>query len=637
MLDFLRKRTRSWVIKFLLGMIVVVFILWGVGSFIKEPGGEVVVTINGEPVSRSEFDVQYQRVMDFYRDLLKGNLTPETLKNMNLKGALLEELIQKHLLLQEARRLGIEVTDNDLMEAIAHAPEFQINGRFVKERYLQLLSSKNMSPGQFETEQRDQLTIQRLYDMIQDSIHVTEPEARDRYRLERDKIDLYFVRLSARDFAQDARVTEDEIKNYYNRNRETFKEPLRIQVEYLSYPFDRFSSQVQVTEKEIEEFYRSYRGTRFREPKAVRLRHILFRAPPEGDVTAREKARLKAEEALREARAGKDFARLAQQYSEDSGAGARTDAQWFTQGQLQPELEKAAFALKKGAVSDVLETPEGYYILKAEDSRDEKTKSLQEAKEEIVRAITTDKGKNEAGKAADADREKIRSGMDLSLAARERGIPYKVSPFFSRSESLPGAELSEEFIKAAYSLEPRGVSSPIEGPRSYYLLKVKQTKEPFIRPLEDARSEIEKGLRDTKALELATKKANELLDQLKKGKDIKELASELGLLLEETGSFFRSDPEIPKVGALQETKPGGMAISPLHPFSDRVFSQKGGNVYIFAFKEDYGADMELFEKQKDQLQQKMLAEKKQKALQRFVESLKTRARIEIQPKLLEES
>ncbi len=636
MLDFLRKRTRSWVIKFLLGMIVIVFVLWGVGSFMKEPGGESVISVNGESISRTEFEIQYQRLVDFYRELFKGNLTPETLKNLNLRGALLEELIQRRLLLQEAHRLGIGVSDKDLMDAIARTPEFQIDGRFAKERYLQMLSSKNLTPGQFETEQREDLIIQRLYDLIQDSIHVTEAEVRDRYRLEKEKINLYFVRLSAKDFVQQTQVTEDEIKKYYERNKEAFKEPLRIQVEYLSYPFDQFSSQVQVSEKEIEQYYKT-NADRFREPKAVRLRHILFRLPPEADISLKEKVRLKAQEVLRDARAGKDFAHLAQQYSDDSGSGAGGEAQWFTQGQLLPELEKAAFSLKKGEISDVVETPAGYYILKAEDTREEKTKSLQEAKEEIVRAIKEEKGKNEAGKAVDADREKALSGIDFPFLAKQRGIPDKITPFFSRSESVPGVEVSEEFIKAAYSLDSKDISFPIEGPHAYYLLKIKQTKEPFIHPLNDVRSEIEKRLRETKAFELATQQANKLLDQLKKEKDIKKIASEHGLSVEETGWFFRSDSQIPKVGVLQEVKPAGMTISSLHPFPDRIFTQKGGTVYLFAYKEGQEADMGLFEKEKEQLRQKILAEKKQKVLQRFVESLKARASIKVQPKLLEES
>jgi hypothetical protein len=107
---------------------------------------------------------------------------------------------------------------------------------------------------------------------------------------------------------QQAKVTEEDIKEYYERNKEALREPLRIQVEYLTYPFTHFSSKAQVSQKEIEEFYNITRNSRFHEPKAVKLQHYFSRAPTtESSEEKREKARLKAEGVLSEARGGKDF------------------------------------------------------------------------------------------------------------------------------------------------------------------------------------------------------------------------------------------------------------------------------------------------------------------------------------------
>ncbi|MFQ5903559.1 MAG: SurA N-terminal domain-containing protein, partial [Candidatus Binatia bacterium] len=184
MLDVLRKRKRSWVIVFLVGIIVVVFTLfYGVGPNVNEPRLESVAEVNGEVIGQREFAIHYQRLIEFYRDLFKGKLTQETIRGLNLRSAVLEELIQKRLLLQEARRLGLEVTDEELMDAIARVPGFQVNGRFSKSRYLQALRSQRLTPGQFEIEQREQITIQKLYDIIQDTVRITEAEVRDRYRL----------------------------------------------------------------------------------------------------------------------------------------------------------------------------------------------------------------------------------------------------------------------------------------------------------------------------------------------------------------------------------------------------------------------------------------------------------------------
>lgn len=636
MLDVLRKRKRSWVVTFLLGLIVIVFVLFYGGRAMREPALEKIVEVNGEVIDQREFEIQYQKMIEFYRGLFKGALTPETIKGLNLRSVLVEELIRKHLLLQEAHRLGLEVSDEELMDAIARVPDFQANGRFSKDRYLLALRSSRLAPAQFEMERREQLTIQKLYDLIHDNVYVTEAELRERYGLGQERVNYDFIRLSANDFTPQVKVTADEMKNYYDRNKEALKEPLKIQVEYLVYSFDRFSSQVQVSEKEIQDYYKIHREEKFSQPKGVRLRHILFRLPTGADAKQKEPVRLKAEAVLKELRAGKDFAELAKKYSEDSTAAQGGDVGWLTQGQMLPSLEKAAFALKRGEVSGAVESTLGYHILKVEETREEKSKGLKEAKEEIVRSIKAERGKSEAAKAADADREKAIAGTDFSQLAKERGISQKISPFFSSADTLPEVGPVEEFNKTAFALAVKELSPAIEGPNAYYLLRTRQRREPSMPPLESVRSEIEKRLKETKALEMVSQKANALLEKLKKEKNIKKLAAEHGLKVEETGWFVRSAPEIPKIGVLQEVKPGGIPISSYQPVPDRIYAQKG-NLYLFAFKESQGADMERFEKEKSRLQEQALAEKKQRALQKFVDSLKAKSRISVNARSLEES
>src|SRR5512135_1236044 len=235
MLDFLRKKKRNWSITILLGIIIVVFVAFYGGSKYGTSSLSDVVEVNGEPVTQGEFALQYEREVQRYRDMLKGSLTPEMIKGLNIKGNLVEALINKKLALQEARGLGLAVSDDDLANHLAKAPEFQIGGRFNKERYLQVLAVNRLLPAQFEEEQRDQLTIQRLYSVILDAVHVTDAEVRELYRIDQEKIDLNFIKLPISDFVSEVKPTDAEIKAFYERNKESLKEPLKIQVEYLSY------------------------------------------------------------------------------------------------------------------------------------------------------------------------------------------------------------------------------------------------------------------------------------------------------------------------------------------------------------------------------------------------------------------
>lgn len=636
MLDFLRKKKRNWSITILLGIIIVVFVAFYGGSKYGTSSVSDVVEVNGEPVTQGEFALQYEREVQRYRDMLKGSLTPEMIKGLNIKGNLVEALINKKLALQEARGLGLAVSDDDLANHLAKAPEFQIGGRFNKERYLQVLAVNRLVPAQFEEEQRDQLTIQRLYSVILDAVHVTDAEVRERYRIDQEKIDLNFIKLPISDFVSEVKPTDAEIKAFYERNKESLREPLKIQVEYLSYPYDQFAAAAQVSDKEIDEYYKANLNTQFHKPKEVKVRYISIAVEPGAAADQKRAAQLRAEAVVKEARAGKDFAQLAKKESGDPTAAKGGDVGWIAAGQMPPPVEKVLFSLAKGAVSDAIETPAGFQIFKVEDIKEEKTLTLKEATPEITKNLKTAKAKREAAKVADRDREKALSGADFNKLAQEGGATLKTTGWITNGQVAPEIGENQEFYKSAFSLSAKDVSPVVEGKGAYYLLRLKQRQEPAVPPLESVSAQIEKNLKESKAYELALQRGNSLLEQLKKEKDIGKLAQANNLKLDETGWFLRSAPQLPKIGELAEMKAGSIALTAQKPFPDRLYTQKDA-LYIIAFKDSQGADMEQFEKEKDDLKKQALAESRQRALIKFMEGLKSKAKIKVNTGFLEES
>lgn len=636
MLDFLRKRKRSWIIIILLGLIIIVFIAFYGGSKYRDPGGQDVAVVNGEIITQREFALEYERAVDRYRELLKGSLTQEMLKSLNIKRNLLDDLIQKRLVLQEARAIGLTVTDDELASFLSLAPEFQVAGRFNKERYVQLLRVNKLSPADFEEQQRQQLTIQRLYGLILDSVQVPEAEVRERYRLEQEKINLSYIRLPLSQFASDVKVSEEEIKQFYDRNKETLKEPLKVQVEYLSYPFDQYTSSIQINEKEIEDYYNANRDSKFHKPKEAKLRTISVRVAPDADAKQKEAARARASRLVADARAGKDFAQLAKNESDDPTTASKGgDVGWVVQGQLPPQIDKVVFGLSKGAISDVIEIPGGLQIVKIDDVKNETTLTLKEASDEITRTLKTEKAKREAAKTADRDREKLSAGGDLEQLARESRATVHSTGLFASGEVVPDVGPNQEFYKAAFALKARELSPVIEGAKSYYLLRLKQRKEPSVPPLETVRGNIEKRLSESKAHELLLQKANALLDQLKKEKDIARVAEQARLKVEDTGLFARNAPQLPKIGELTELRGAAIPLTAQKPIAERVYTQKDA-AYVFAFKDSQSADMERFEKEKNSLTQQALAEARQRVAQKFMDSLKSKAKIQYRTEALEE-
>lgn len=635
MLDFLRKKKRSWIITILLGLIIVVFIAFYGGS--QQPTGVTshVAEVNGESISQREFIVHYQRAVERYREMFKGSFTPELLKNLNIKQSLLEEMIEARLVLQEARRLGLSATDEELMHAIAQVPEFHVNGRFNKERYIQLLRANRLTPAQFEEDQRKQLTIQRLLGVLADAAHVTEAEVRERYRFEQEKINLQFIRFSVSDNLSEVKIPDEDVQKFYDRNKESLKEPLKVQVEYIPYSFEQFSGPVQLTDKEVEDYYNANRATKFTTPKQAKVRYIMVRLDAGADAKQKEAAQVRANRIVAEARGGKNFAELAKKESQDPSAEKGGEIGWLNQGQLPEALDKQIFALAKGEISEPIETPVGFHIVKVEDIKEEKTLSLVEAKPVITRELKLEKGKYEAARIADRDREKAASSNDLAKIAQESGLSLKTTRLFSEGEVLPEIGPTQDFYKTALALKAKEVSSVIEGPNAYYVLKAKERTEAVVPPLDAVRGKIEKGLKESKAYEMSVQQANDSLDQVKKEPNLAKFARDKKLKLEETGWFARNTQQLPKVGELQNLTAGSLALSARKPIPDRIFTQADA-AFVFAFKEAQPADIAQFEKDKSQLMQQALAEARQRILLKFKDDLKAKAKIEINSGPLEE-
>jgi peptidyl-prolyl cis-trans isomerase D len=628
MLDFLRKRKRSWIITLLLGLIIIVFVAFYGGTKYQDSGVSHVASVNGEIITQREFALRYQRELNRYRELFKGSLTPEMLKNLNLEALLLDDMINRKLVLQEAHRLGITVTDRELAEAIAKAPDFQLDGAFNKSHYLQLLSANRITPAEFEDEQRESLTLQRLYQVLFDSVRVSDAELEARYRMMREKINLQFIRLPLKDFTASAQVTDEEIRKYYEQNQASLKEPAKVQVEYLAYPYVKFAAGIKVTEQEIEQYYNENREAKFRKPREAKLSYISLRVVPEAPAEKKAAVKARAERIVAEARAGKDFEQLIKEVSADATAGGGGDAGWVTEGQFPEPLNKTIFSMAKNQVSDPVDAPGGLQILKVEDLREGKTLSVKEATPEITQILTAQKAKKNAGTAAERDHEKALSGIEFSQLERESGAALGTTRLFTSGETLSEIGDVPEFYKSAFALEPKAVSPIISANDAYYMLRLKQKKDAAVPPLEEVRQKIRQNLIDTKAQDAMMGKANALLEQLRKEKTIARVAEQNSLKVEETGLFARSATEIPKIGNLPELA-RGIPVSAQNPVADKVYRQND-TAYVIAFKAQEPADMAQFAEEKDSLAQEARAEAQQRVLRNFIDRLKEKADIKVE-------
>ena len=629
MLDVLRKRKRSWIVLLLLGVGVLAFVMVGVGP---QGGQERVVTIaevNGDKITYTELEVEYYRMLQTYRQLAGGRLSPADLEALNLRGQLLQEMIQQRLLLQAAERLGLRVTDKELVDGIARNPAFQSAGRFDKTAYERALRGQGMTPGEFETRQRESLIIQKLQDLIHDSIPVTAAEVEERYKVDNEELALDFVRLKTDDFVEGIEVADAEIKAYYDGNSSRLREPLKAKARYLAYRVDRFAADIDVAEDDIQAYYDVYRDRRFRSREAVKFSQIFIPAPAGDPAEDRKAAREQIEDLLKQIREGADFAELAKQHSRDDSAADGGDMGFIGRGQLVPELDTALFTLKEGEVSEVLESAFGLHLLKAVEKREDRVKELAEVRDEIVEALKRERGAATAARAAEEDREKALDGVSLADVASKRGIELSETRLFSAGETLDEIGGVEDFYRVALSLRPGQAGPIVASPDALYLMEVAERVEPAVPPLEKVKDGIRETLVRRKAREAAQKKGDALVAELKKTPDLTRLAAEQGLAVEDTGLFPRGQIEIPEIGILSLPL-GRLTVSREKPVVDAAYF-KDDEVYVMVLRKTLDADPAGLAEEKEALTRQLREEKRRRALQRLIENLKAEADIEIHP------
>ncbi len=632
MLDVLRKRKRSWLVLLLLGVGVLAFVMVGVGP---QGGQQQVVTIaqvNGDEITYTELESQYYRMLQTYRQLAGGRLSPADIEALNLRGQLLEELIQQRLLLQAAHDLGLAVTDSELADGIARHPAFQAGGRFDRNAYRLALRGQGLTPAEFETQQREALAIQKLRSLIGDSIPVTAAEVEERYRVENEEIALEFVRFDTDGSVEGVEVTDAEMKAYYDGNGSLLREPLKVKTRYLEYRVERFAEDVDVSDADVRAYYDVYRERRFRQPEAVKFSQILIPiaegASPEDKTAAREQL----EAILKQAREGADFAELAKQHSQDESAAEGGDMGFVVRGQLVSPLDEALFALEAGAVSDVLESLLGLHLLKAVERREDKIRELEEVHDEIVAVLKRERGGARAARAVEEDRERALDGVPLTQVAGDRGIELGATRLFSAGETLDAIGDVEEFYGAALALRPDQTGPIATSPDALYLLQGAERVEPAVPPLDDVKERIRETLTRRKAREQARVKAEAFLAEVKDGADLREAAAARGLAVKDTGLFPRKQANIPEVGILPLPL-GRLTASEANPVVDTAYAQ-GDSFYVMVLRTAVEADLAGLAKEKEDLTRQIREEKGQRAFSRLIENLKANAKIEVHPEFI---
>ena len=626
MLNIMRKQAGSWMIKVILFAIVIVFVFWGVGSF-RSRNAAKVATVNDEIIQASDFQRVYNNLIDQYRQRFGASLNDGMLEMLQVKRQAVNQLVERAILLQEAKKLDLFVSDSEVADAIVKIPAFQTNGTFDPHRYRSILTRYHLTPEEFEADQKNAMLAEKLTRTITGSAKVSDMEAREYYRWQNTSVNVAYVRVKPED-QKDVSISEEALADYFETNKEKYKTQPKIEAQYVVFDPADDAAKVTIADDEIQDYYDNHMDE-FRSEKKVEARHVLIKVAPDADTEADNAARAKAQEVSDKAKAGEDFAELAKTYSEGPTKDRGGYLGEFTRDQMVKPFADKSFSMAAGEISDPVKTQFGWHVIKVENVAEASTKSLEEAKETIVKTLTDQKARSLAYDRAEQFYDNTFEKDDLAAIAQEAGLQAKPTGAFTRLGPDALGKDKSTFAKTAFGLSKNQISDIQEIGNRYYLIQVTDTIDPTVPELTSVKERVMADLKKQRQREMAKAEAEKMAEALKQGTTLESLAEEMKLSVEKTG-LFKRDGAVPGIGPDHAFVEAAFSLEAADSFSESPVEGKAG-YYLLRLVERQLPAPEAFEEEKANIVDMLARQKQQSIYQDWMAARKASSNITIEP------
>jgi peptidyl-prolyl cis-trans isomerase D len=539
-----------------------------------------------------------------------------------------EQLINQKAMIAEAHRMGLRVSDEELRDELQHGQlgaTFFPDGKFIgQEAYENLLQQHDLTVPLFESQEKDSILTRKLYALVSSSAFVGEPEVRAEFDRRNTKVKFEYAVITQADILKGLHPTNEELKAYYDRNKAAYNNsiPEKRQIKYVVVDSAKMAAATTVSDQDLQTYYDLHREE-YRVPEQVKVTHILIKTPlpapgAKEDEKAVADARAKAEGVLKEVKAGGDFAKLAEKYSDDPGsAKAGGELGWIGRGRTVPEFEKAAFSLGKGQTSDLVKSSYGFHIIRVEDKQEARLKTLADVKSEITEKVKQQNAARTTETAANALLSRARTPDGFDAAAASKGDAVVTTDFFSRTESLPGLGANPQFMDAVFNEADKAPPDVVQIPQGYVVFQLLAVKPPATPMFEEIRAKVEAEFKNERAGFLLQQKTQELSDRAKADHDLKKAAKDLGATVK-TSDLVLPEGQVPDIGSM--TSAG--AIFSLKPGEISAPITANGNGVVAQLLEKQSPTDQEFTQKKDEIRQGLLEAKQNDLFGLFVTNLR---------------
>ncbi len=592
------------------------------------PGGsrastDAVAKIGDQTITVAEIRQQLNQIK-------QRNQVPPMLEPYYAQQILHQLLLQKEME-YEATQLGIRVSNDEIADRIKLILPAAFNGGapIAPDQYAALVQSRaQMAVSEFEDNVRLSMLQEKFQKLVTDGISAGPAELQEEFVYRNQKVKLDYAFIRPEDLQAKLTLSDAEINAAYEKNKAKYQVPEKRVVRYAIVDVNQVRQSLQVTDDQLKAQYQQ-NIQQYQVPNRVHVEHILLMTVGAGKTDAEvEEIRKKAQDILNQAKKGANFEDLAKKYSEDPGTKDKGgDLGWIVQGQTVAEFEKAAFSLPKGSISDLVKTQYGFHILKIIDKESAHTKPFDEVKDSIRTPLLLSEADKQAGDIADKLSQAIRQSNKVSIDDLAKQYHLTVSETRPVAATEPLVELgSSQDVKVSdsiFRLHQGDLSLPIHTDRGYLVFSIKQIFPAHQGSLDEVRDKVTADLKQEKSSIEARAKAGELAKRVKAGEKFDAAAKALGLEAKTSDEFARA-------GSISNVASGKQLSAAFQLKTGDVGPplNLGANWLVYKVVEKQEPKPEDFDKQKKEITEAVLQNKRSLAFEAFRTALEDRLKKE---------
>ena len=584
----------------------------------------VVATVDGEKIMSQEVNEQGRNMLR--QQFPRGNAMAEQMLPYFNQQAI-EQLINQKALISAAQNMGLRVSDAELRDELEHGQYSQTffpDGKFIGEaKYKEVLQEASITPAHFEELEKNNLLFQKLRTMVAGAAVVSPTEVEQEARKRNTKVKFDYAVIDIADVKKGIHPGEEELKAFYERNKATYANsiPEKRKLRYAVVDLAKAQAQATVSANDLNAYYQQHAAD-YQVPEKALVRHILIKAPVgsdgKPDAKGLDAAQAKANDLLKQIKAGGDFGKLAQANSDDSESKDTMGLLgWIQRGSYPAtDVEKIIFSMPKGQTSDVLKSSYGFHIVRLEDKQDAHRKPLEEVKADIEPLLKQQAAQKLAESQASALLAQAAGPNGLEAAAHGSAV---TTEFVTSKDALPGIGAAPDFMGSAFAAKEKAPPQIARIPQGYVIYEVLAVQPPSTPTFEQIKAKVEEQFKNEQSNALMSKKTQELADRAKTSHDLKKVAKELGVTVK-TSEPVLATGQVPDIGSMgNEGVAGVFAGKPGDIVGPAQVGQNGAVLQIVSREEPSTAEME---QKKDEVREGLLQQKRQEIFGLYVTNLR---------------